>query len=36
MAETSVAYVTNGEWRSTAARPDTIDDVADQFERRAG
>ena len=27
-------YVTNESWCSAHGRPDTIDDIADQFERR--
>ncbi|MBE7188505.1 hypothetical protein [Jatrophihabitans endophyticus] len=34
MAESS-GYVTNDSWVRTAGRPDAIDEVADQFERRA-
>jgi hypothetical protein len=29
-------YVTNGAWLSNPARDETIDEVADQFERREG
>jgi hypothetical protein len=28
------SYVTNAAWIAHAARPDTIDEIADQFERR--
>ena len=28
------SYVTNEAWVAHAARPDTIDEIADQFERR--
>jgi hypothetical protein len=34
----TTAYVANDAWtagRATAGRPDAIDDIADQFERRA-
>ena len=31
----SDGYVTNDTWVRTAGRPDAIDEVADQFERRA-
>ena len=27
-------YVTNSAWLATPSRPDAIDDIADQFERR--
>jgi hypothetical protein len=27
------AYVTNGAWPGNTARPDTVDEIADQFER---
>ena len=29
------SYVTNSAWRANDARPDTIDEIADQFERPA-
>jgi len=32
---TDDSYVTNSAWLQPAARPDVIDDVADQFERPA-
>ena len=31
---TDDSYVTNDAWLTHAARPDTIDEIADQFERR--
>ena len=36
IADTGDAYVTNGAWLSSATRADTIDEVADQFERPSG
>jgi hypothetical protein len=29
-------YVTNGAWLTKAARPGTIDEIADEFERPSG
>ena len=29
-------YVTNDAWLTKAARPDTIDEIADEFERPSG
>jgi hypothetical protein len=29
-------YVTNGAWLAKPARPDTIDEIADEFERPSG
>jgi hypothetical protein len=29
-------YVTKDAWLNTGGRPDTIDDIADQFERPSG
>lgn len=29
-------YVTNDAWLSKAARPDSIDEIADEFERPSG
>jgi hypothetical protein len=33
---TEGSYVTNGAWLSQPARDDSIDEIADQFERPAG
>ena len=33
---TSDEYVSNAGWLATTARPDTIDEIADQFERPSG
>ncbi len=31
--ERATDYVSNSAWLATASRPDTIDEIADQFER---
>ncbi len=36
MSETSAEYVSNAAWLTIPVRPDTIDEIADQFERPTG